>query len=125
MCYCPLPREPERTLVVKYEGAQPIGKSRYPFGLKNNPAEMQIQVFLASHITGRKERFSGRNAPGVPDSGTQGTVCLCFGEQASDCNLCNKKRIKHRRKYLILLCAPLGARTLDTLIKSQVLYQLS
>ena len=41
------------------------------------------------------------------------------------CNLCNKKRIKHRRKCLILFCAPLGARTLDTLIKSQVLYQLS
>ena len=41
------------------------------------------------------------------------------------CNPYNKKRTKHRCKCLILKCAPLGARTLDTLIKSQVLYQLS
>ena len=32
---------------------------------------------------------------------------------------------KSGRKYFLPLCAPLGARTLDTLIKSQVLYQLS
>ncbi len=32
---------------------------------------------------------------------------------------------KERQKVSLPLCAPLGARTLDTLIKSQVLYQLS
>ena len=32
---------------------------------------------------------------------------------------------KSGRKVFLPLCAPLGARTLDTLIKSQVLYQLS
>ena len=30
-----------------------------------------------------------------------------------------------RRSLMTAFCAPLGARTLDTLIKSQVLYQLS
>ena len=32
---------------------------------------------------------------------------------------------KKRRPEKVSACAPLGARTLDTLIKSQVLYQLS
>ena len=35
------------------------------------------------------------------------------------------KKIKHSHKCLIFSSAPLGARTLDTLIKGQVLYQLS
>ena len=42
---------------------------------------------------------------------------------------CRTSRIKCSRAYLfryaLLLCTPAGGRTLDTLIKSQVLYQLS
>ncbi len=41
-------------------------------------------------------------------------------KRASEAGLQSKKAVKIDR-----LCAPLGARTLDTLIKSQVLYQLS
>ena len=37
----------------------------------------------------------------------------------------SKKRPGHLTRSFKILCAPSGARTLDTLIKSQVLYQLS
>ena len=34
-------------------------------------------------------------------------------------------RVRTKKQILFCLCTPAGARTLDTLIKSQVLYQLS
>ncbi len=37
--------------------------------------------------------------------------------------LCKKKG--YIKRYIPFLCAPLGIRTLDPLIKSQLLYQLS
>ena len=48
-----------------------------------------------------------------------------FATKVTKIHLGKNKRELHLCNSLIFSCTPAGARTLDTLIKSQVLYQLS